>query len=143
MGALLGVAAGAERPSARKRWRWVILSPLLLVLGPAIATDNFIPTLVTTGLGGGAIGVALIGISGGFALSGHGPRRLRLAAGVLAVLLGVASAVGFGFAGGGSTGTPAKVFGGLLFALLMALLVAGIGASTRDLSARLTTSDTL
>jgi hypothetical protein len=131
MGALLGAAAGAEGPSARKRSRWVILSPLLLALGPAIATDNFIPTLITTGLGGGAIGVALIGISGGYALSGNGPRRLRLVAGVLAVLLGVASAVGFGFAGGGSTIGPGKVFGALLFALLMALLVAGIGASTR------------
>jgi len=134
MGAMLGAAASVEGPSARKRSRWVILSPLLLVLGPAIATDNFIPTLVTTGMGGGAIGVALIGLSGGYAFSGNGPRKLRLAAGILAVLLTVASAVGFGFAGGGSTGTPAKVFGGLLFALLMALLVAGIGGSIRHQS---------
>jgi hypothetical protein len=131
MGSLLGIAASAEDPSSRKRRRWALLSPLLLVLGPAIATDNFIPTLITTGLGGGAIGVALIGTSGGYALSGTGPRWLRWVAGLTAVLLTAASAVGFGFAGGGATGTPGQVFGGLLFALLMVLLVAGIGASTR------------
>src|SRR6478752_3397912 len=134
MGAMLGVAAAAEDASARKWRRRATLSPLLLVLGPAIATDNYIPTLVTTGMGSGAISVALIGLSGGYALSGGGPRWLRRAAGVLAVLLTVGSAVGVAFAGGGSAGTPAKVFGGLLFALLMALLVAGIGASTRDSS---------
>jgi hypothetical protein len=139
MGGMLGVAAGAEGPSASKRW--AKLSPLLLVLGPAITTDNFIPTLVTTGLGGGAIGVALIGLSGGYAISGTGPQWLRRVAGVFAVLLSAASAVGFGFAGGGSSDTPAKVFGGLLFALLMALLVVGIGASARDRSTRLATSD--
>jgi hypothetical protein len=130
MGAILGVAASAEDPSARKWRRWALLSPLLLVLGPAITTDNFIPTLVTTGMGGGAIGVALVGLSGGYALSGAGPRRLRRAAGVFAALLAIASAAGVAFAGGGSPGTPAKVFGGLLFGLLMALLVVGIGAST-------------
>ena len=142
MGAILGVAAVAEGPLAGKRSRWVLLSPLLLVLGPAIATDNFIPTLVATGMGGGAIGVALIGISGGYALSGTGPQWLRRVAGTFAVLLSAGSAVGFGFAGGGSSDTPAKVFGGLLFALLMVLLVVGIGASTRNRSTRLATSDT-
>jgi hypothetical protein len=141
MGAMLGVASGAEGPSSRKWSRWAMLSPLLLVLGPALATDNFIPTLVTTGLGGGAIGVALIGLTGGFALSGTGPQLLRRVAGVFALLLAAGSAVGFGFAGGGSSDTPAKVFGGLLFALLMVLLVVGIGASTRDRSTRLATSD--
>ena len=141
MGAMLGVAAGAEGPSARKRRRWAKLSPLLLVLGPAITTENFIPTLITTGMGGGAIGVALIGMSGGYALSGTGPRWMRRVAGVFAVLLAAGSAVGFGFAGGGSSDTPAKVFGGLLFALLMVLLVVGIGASTPDRPTRLATSD--
>jgi hypothetical protein len=134
VGAILGVAASGEGASARKWRRWAALSPVLLVLAPAIVTDNFIPTLVTTGIGGGAVGVALIGLAGGYALSGAGPRWLRWAAGAFAALLAVGSAVGFAFAGGGSTGAPAKVFGGLLFALLMALLVAGIGASTRDRS---------
>ncbi len=134
VGAILGVSASAEGPSARKWSRWAILSPLLLVLGPAIATENFIPTLLTTGMGGGAIGVALIGMSGGYALSGTGARWLRRVAGVFAALLTVASAVGFGFAGDGSATNPDRVFGALLFALLMALLVAGIGASARNRS---------
>lgn len=80
MRSILGVAASAEDASARKSRRWATLSPLLLVLGPAIATDNFSPPLVTTGMGGGAIGVALIGLSGGYALSGMGLRWLRRAA---------------------------------------------------------------
>lgn len=128
MGALLGVATCAEGPSARKWWRWVILSPVLLVLGPAIATKDFVPTLLTTGLGGGAIGVALIGLLGGYALSGIGPRWLRWVAGFLTILFLVASAYGFSFAGAGTTVTPSKVFGAVLFVLLMVLLVAGMGA---------------
>lgn len=128
MGAMLGAATCAEGPSARKRLRWVILSPLLLVLGPAIATEDFIPKLLTTGLGGGAIGVALIGLLGGYALSGIGARRLRWVAGFLTISFMVASAFGFSFAGAGSTVTPSKVFGAVLFVLLMALLVAGMGS---------------
>lgn len=128
MGAMLGAATCAEGPSARKWWRWVVLSPVLLVLGPAIATKDFIPTLLTTGLGGGAIGVALIGLLGGYALSGIGARWLRRVAGFLTILFMVASAFGFSFAGAGSTVTPSKVFGAVLFVLLMALLVAGMGA---------------
>jgi hypothetical protein len=128
MGAMLGVATCAQGSSARKRWRWVILSPLLLVLGPAIATDDFISTLLTTGLGSGAIGVALIGLLGGYALSEIGARPLRWVAGILTILFMVASAYGFSFGGAGSTVTPSKVFGAVLFVLLMALLVAGMGA---------------
>ena len=128
MGAMLGAATCAEGPSARKRWRWVILSPVLLVLGPAIATEGFISTLITTGLGSGAIGVALIGLLGGYALSGIGARWLRSVAGFLTILFLVASAVGLSFAGAGSTVTPSKVFGAVLFVLLMALLVAGMGS---------------
>jgi hypothetical protein len=133
MGALLGVATVAEGPSARKWRRWVILSPVLLVVGPALATDDFIATLLRTGMGGGAIGVALIGLSGGYALSGMGPQWLRRVAGLLAVLLTVATAstLGFSFSGDGANITPNKAFGAVLFVLLMALLVAGIGAATR------------
>jgi hypothetical protein len=131
MGAILGALVPTEGPSLMKRRRWALLSPLLLVLGPAIATDNFVSILVTTGMGSGAIGVALIGLSGGYALSGIGPRWLRWVVGFLSAALVLASAYGFGFAAGGVTMTPGKIFSALLFVLLMVLLIMGIGASTR------------
>ena len=50
--------------------------------------------LVTTGLGGGAVGVALGGLAGGYALGGR-RRWARIAAGVfaIAIVLGVAASV--------------------------------------------------
>ena len=77
VGALGGRAVYAAKTSERKRWRWVILSPSLLILGPAIVQDHFFSILLKTGMGGGAIGVALIGMLGGYALSGFGPRWTR------------------------------------------------------------------
>ena len=69
VGALLGAAAHSAETSDRKRWRWVILSPLLLIVGPVIFTKDFFSTLVKTGMGGGAIGVALVGAFGGYRAS--------------------------------------------------------------------------
>jgi hypothetical protein len=53
-------------------------------------------TLLTTGLGGGAIGVAVLAIAGGFAL-GAGPLWARILTGILALalLLGVTLTVPF------------------------------------------------
>jgi hypothetical protein len=134
MGAILGGAAYAVETSGRKRWRWALLSPLLLILGPAMATDNFISILVTTGMGGGAIGVALVGILGGFALAGFGALWLRWVSGLLALILVLASVGGSIFTTSqATTGTPnaSDAFVGLLFFLLMALLTAGISAPFR------------
>jgi hypothetical protein len=129
MGAILGAAADAKAASNRKLQCWVLLSPLLLVLGPALATDNFVSILITTGMGGGAIGVALIALLGGYTVSGVGAKWLRWVTGLLALLFTLAAAVGLATADSEATDTPRKVFCALLFALLMALLVAGIGAS--------------
>jgi peptidoglycan/LPS O-acetylase OafA/YrhL len=105
----------------------------LLVLGPAIVTDDFISTLVTTGLGGGAIGVALIGLLGGYALSEFGPQWLRWVSGLLTLFLTIAAVYAFFFADGAAAVPPSvgEVFGALLFVLLMALLVAGVSAPSR------------
>lgn len=133
VGALVGRAVYAAKTSERKRWRWVIFSPILLVLGPAIVQSNFISTLLTTGMGGGAIGVALVGMLGGYALSGFGPQWTRGVSALFGLLLLVASIAPVYFAGPSSALPPGadEVFSVLLFVLLMAQLVAGISAPSR------------
>ncbi len=133
MGALLGGGACAAETSDGKGWRWVILSPVLLIIGPAIATDDFITTLLTTGVGGGAIGVALLGLLGGYALSGFGAIWLRWGSGLLALLLTFAAGIGVFYGNPDAYALPgaSKPFGALFFILLMALLVAGVSAPSR------------
>jgi hypothetical protein len=132
-GALLGGAAYAAETSGSKRWRWATLLPLLLVLGPAIVTNNFISILVTTGMGGGAIGVALIGLLGGYTFSGFGAQWTRWVSGLLSLFFILGTVYGVYFAAGSATITPGSsaVFGALLFVLLMALLIAGVSAPSR------------
>jgi hypothetical protein len=132
-GAILGGAVYVAETSAGKRWRWAILSPLLLPLGPAIATDGFINILITTGMGGGAIGVALIGITGGYAFSGFGPKWTRWISGLLALFFAIASVIPFYIAGPSAPFPPnvSAAFSMLLFVILMVLLVAGVSAPSR------------
>lgn len=134
MGAMLGWAASVAETTDSKRWRWEILSPLLLVLAPAVLMADFIPTLLATGLGGGAIGVALIGLLGGYGLSGIGASWLRWVSGLLALILTLASGIGLFFFGNSNTNISpgaGEAFAGLFFILLMGLLVAGISAPSR------------
>lgn len=126
VGACLGAATHAAANSSSKRWRWSILSPLLLVLGAALGTENFISTLITTGMGGGAIGVAMIGMLGGYALSELGALWKRWVSGLLASLLTLAAGIGLFFGKGAS-----EAFGALYFILLMALLALGVSAPFR------------
>jgi hypothetical protein len=133
VGAMLGGAAYVAETSGSKRWRWATLLPLLLVLGPAIVTDDFLSILVTTGMGGGAIGVALIGMLGGYAFSGYGVQWTRWVSGLLSLFFILGSVYGFYIAAGSATVIPgfSEVFGALLFVLLMALLIAGVSAPSR------------
>jgi hypothetical protein len=126
MGALLGWAADAAAASHGTRWRWAVLSPLLLVVGPAIATPDFFRILFTFGFGGGAIAVALIGVVGGFAFSGFSARWIRAVCGLIVFLM--TAAVGYL---GASSGESGDAFRALLFVLLMGLLVAGVSAPAR------------
>ena len=78
IGALLGWAEHLRRTGGRPRWRWLALAPLLFA---AILFSNplDIGGLLEDGVGGGAIGVPVIAMLGGYALSGRGPvwpRRL-------------------------------------------------------------------
>jgi len=84
VGAGLGAAAVQPR-TARTRLRWLAACPLLFAIVP-LAFPGALVTLLTTGLGGGAVAVALGGIAGGYALGG---RRLwaRIVCGILAVAL--------------------------------------------------------
>lgn len=85
IGLLLGWAEHLRRTGGRRGWRWLALAPLLFAAilfseGPLGALGIF-----EDGLGGGAIGVPLIAMAGGYAISGRGPRWGRLACGVLAL----------------------------------------------------------
>jgi hypothetical protein len=132
LGALLGAAAHDAETSDSKRWRWGILSPLLLIAGPVIFTKDFFTTLIKTGMGGGAIGVALIGMFGGYAFSEFGTRWTRWVSGLLAAVLAIASVFPVYFANRESAvPSISKVFGVLQFALLMVLLVIGVSAPSR------------
>lgn len=124
MGALLSGAAYLTASSGQKRWRGVILAPLLLVLGPLLLTEGFIPTLLATGLGSGAILVALMGVLGGYACSSFGRGWMRWGLGIFAGSLLIAAIV----AGSGATNPPGAgdVFSTAYFVLLLALLIAGV-----------------
>lgn len=127
LGALLGRVNSADEVSGRKRW-WVIFSPFLLVSGPAIFTKDFFTILFTTGMGGGAIGVALIGMLGAYALSGPRAPWKRWTSGIVAGILTIASGCGPFLVEQNKPTIPlaVKVFGMFLFVLLMGLFIAGI-----------------
>jgi hypothetical protein len=128
MGAVLGGASHVEA-SAHSRW-WTILSPLLLMVGPLVFTKNFIPTLLTTGLGSGVIGVALIGLLGGYALSPFGAQWTRWLSGLFVFLL-LAAALVYGIYVAIVKGSSSEAFNVLLFVLLMVLLIAGVSTPFR------------
>lgn len=86
-GALLGWAEHLRRTGDRPYRRWLALAPLSFV---AATPWVLVSVVVDGGLGGGAIGLPLVGIAGGYALAG---RRtwLRVPAGIVA-LVGVLGA---------------------------------------------------
>lgn len=133
VGALIGRSLFTAKTSEQKGWRWVILSPLLFILGPWVTQKNFISTLLKTGMGGGAVGVTIIGMFGGYALSGFGPKWTRQVAALLALLFLVAALSPL-YLGSSSSAVPSKahkVLTILLFVLLMIQLVVGISAPSR------------
>lgn len=76
VGGLLGWAEHLRRSGGRRGWRWLALAPLLF---SAILFSRPLDLLsiFEDGVGGGAIGVSLYGLLGGYAVSGRGPRRAR------------------------------------------------------------------
>ena len=83
-GLLLGWAEHLRTSGGRRGWRWLALAPLtftavLFSEGPLGFLGIF-----EDGLAGGAIGVPLYGIVGGYAVSGRGPVWGRVVCGLLA-----------------------------------------------------------
>ena len=93
-GALLGLAEYFRRTGGRRHWRWLALAPLAFAVLPLTMPGALI-ALVTQGLGGGAVAVALTAIAGGFAVSGRGLLCGRITCGVivLAVIGGIVATV--------------------------------------------------
>jgi hypothetical protein len=84
VGGLLGWAEHLRRSGGRRGWRWLALAPLLF---SAILFSRPLDLLsiFEDGVGGGAIGVSLYGLLGGYAVSGRGPRWARIASGAVAL----------------------------------------------------------
>ena len=102
-----------------------------MVIGPIIVTPNFFTVLFTSGLGGGAIAVALIGIAGGFALSKFGSDGTHILVGVLAVLFTLVAGAGLAFGP-----TARDLFLGVYFILLMAMFALGLSMPSRFQAAK-------
>lgn len=88
-GALLGLADYFRRTGGRAHWRWLALAPLAFAVLP-LTMEGAIEALFTQGLGGGAIAIPLVGIAGGFAVSGRGRLWARMLCGILTAALLVA-----------------------------------------------------
>ena len=138
IGALLGLAEFFRRTGGRRGWRWLAAAPALFAIAPQLTPEAFI-ALVTTGIGGGAISVALIGIGGGYALSGRGPLWARIVTGVLAAVLTIGSAaVAFFLPLTARSVEPRAVWVALLFASLMVVFALACSIPHRPLVLRAT-----
>ena len=71
-GALLGWAEHLRRTGGRRHWRWLACAPLtfLALFVPGLVDPG---SLLEGGIGGGALALPLMGMAGGYALSGRGP----------------------------------------------------------------------
>lgn len=85
IGLLLGWAEHIRRTGGRRGWRWLALSPLLFAA--ILFSHGLLEVLgiFEDGIGGGALGVPLYAMAGGYALSGRGPRWGRIACAALAL----------------------------------------------------------
>jgi hypothetical protein len=94
VGAALGWAEHLRRTGGRRGWRWLAVSPLIFSVA-ALAPPGALETLLTTGIGGGAVALPLIGMLGGYAISGRGPIWARIVTGAItaAGLVGTVASV--------------------------------------------------
>lgn len=90
VGGVVGLAE-AQRARGLSGSRWMKAAPM--GLAAVLLVPSNLVRLVTTGLGGGALGVSLVGMAGAAALAGRTPARARLALGGLAGIGVVGSAV--------------------------------------------------
>jgi hypothetical protein len=123
-GGLLGWAEYRRRTGRRRGQAWLTLAPLPFVVAP-ILLPGALRQLVTSGLGSGAIAVALMGVVGGYALSGRGPRWPRVLCGVVSTAFAVALAGTVPGMSGQSLAEPRAAWAVVLAAALFAVLALG------------------
>jgi hypothetical protein len=144
-GALCGLAEHLRRTGGRRGWRWLATAPLLFTAvlvhglitapgGPLAGLEAFL----ADGLGGGAIGVPLFGMAGGYALSGRGPRWGRILYGLIALTpIPIWTLTVAGFGGPGLTlTTPRGAWVALYFWSFLAVLALGCAIPHRPVIAR-------
>ncbi len=85
IGLLLGWADHVRHLGGRRGWRWLALSPLLFAAILFSAGMSGVLGIFEDGVGGGAIGIPLYAMAGGYALSGRGPLPARLVCGLVAL----------------------------------------------------------
>lgn len=81
-GGLLGWAEAIRRSGGRPGWRWLAVSPLVLIVGFFTNPDP-VTLLVTKGVGAAGLVIPFVGMAGGYALSNRGPGWARLLSGLL------------------------------------------------------------
>ena len=119
-GILLAWAESIRRTGGRPHWRWLALSPLLFA---AVLTPDPVGIL-ESGIGGGAIGVPLYGMLGGYAISGRGALWGRLIAGLVAFsVVPIWPFTVESFASHLAIDTPAGLWVALYYYAFMALLM--------------------
>lgn len=124
VGGLLGWAEVIRRGGGRRWWRALALAPLAFAVAPLLRPGAW-ASLVSEGLGGGAVGVAIIAIVGGFSVSGRGRRWARIACGIVAAVLIGALTVATFFIGGPRLAVtePRGIWVALIAASFLTLLV--------------------
>ena len=90
IGVLFGWAEHLRRSGGRRGWRWLgaapLLFPIAVFVSPEVINAVFAgQPLFSGGIGGGAIAVPLLGMAGGYALSGRGPLWSRITLGAVAL----------------------------------------------------------
>ncbi|MGC3994702.1 MAG: hypothetical protein QM779_11415 [Propionicimonas sp.] len=122
-GALLGVAEARRRSGVTRGLRWFALAPLAFAVAP-LSIPGALWTFLTTGMGGGAVGVSLMAIGGGFALGRSGPAWSRMVTGVLALALFCGITATVPLIGGESLAltTPRGAWVAVLVATLLAVI---------------------
>jgi hypothetical protein len=125
---LPGVLAGALLGRGLRRPRRVLALAPLLFAAVLLSNPFDLPSLFEDGIGGGAIGVPVIGILGGYAIAGRGGRGWRAAAGV-AFLVGLGVWALTATAVGGPSFalvTPHGLWATLLYDALLITLALGV-----------------
>jgi len=128
IGGLLGWAESLRRTGGARSWRWLALAPLIFGVAPLLRPGAVVE-LFTTGIGGAAPAVALLGIAGGYSISGLGPRWGRVALGVLVAVVLIGIAVTPALIGGASL-TLAEPRGAWVSVLVVSFLLVLILASS-------------